>query len=385
MTDTTQGEAKGLDAHLDAALANYDDNLDRIPEQPEAAPPQAAPAAEKSDQPPQQALDESGRAHGADGKFVTKAPAKPKHSQPEQAKAEAKPATAPAADVPAPQESVEPHPMWSPELKGQFAKWPLEAQKAFRATYDQTESSHTRKTQELSEIRKAIEPTYSEVQRQQPFLQAIGYTPDRFLRESAAVAQNLMSGNPQSQGQGIAYLMNMYRVPPEAVLQALGVPLNPGETVQVNPAIQQLHQSQMQMAQQLQSFQKEYRDWQYNTAVQQFDEEGARTDQNGNRLYPHWDRVKDTMINLVANGPSDITWDKAYRKAVRMDDELFEATFESERNRVIESEAQRRQAAVDKARKASPVVTTPSAPGGGQELRGLDAHLRAAMAKHMPD
>jgi hypothetical protein len=394
-------EAKGLDAHLDAALAKYDANLDPIAEAepaPEDAAPdpriksgEAAPQTPTSDDEPSEgpALDEYGRAHGADGKFVAKPPAKAKHSAAQSAEsASAKAPVTPVekddtADAPAPQ-PVEPSSYWSDQLKAQFAQWSPEVQKAFRDAHDGAKADYSRKTQELSEIRKSIEPTLAEVQRHQPFLQAIGYTPDRFIRESAAVAQNLMSGTPQNQGQGIAYLMNMYRIPAEAVLQALGVPLNPGETVQVNPALQQLHQSHLEMSRQLQQLQYEQRSWQYTNALAQFEEIGAQTDANGNRRFPYWDRVKDTMIDLVANGRSE-SWEKAYDKAVRMDDELYQMSSEAQRKNWVETEAQRRREAVEKARRASPVATTPSTPGGGEVLKGLDAHLRAAMAKHYSD
>ena len=87
------------------------------------------------------------------------------------------------------------------------------------------------------------------------------------------------------------------------------------------------------------------------------------------------------MINLVATNQSD-SWEDAYEAAMFMDPELRKAEIERKIADAVSVENKRRQEAVEKARKAGPVVTTPSGPGGGQDLKGLDAHLRAAMAQH---
>ncbi len=380
----TETEKRGLSAHLDDAIAaHYVDDTAPPPAPPpsdDGAPPAPAPEAKEP-----AAGDD--RPRGPDGKFLPKdaepVSAKAKPSDKEPGKVAAPDAKPQAQDTPAP-EPVEAHPMWSAQLKAEFAKWPREVQEAFRNRYRETEADYTKKTQELSEARKAVEPVLAVTQRHQPFLQQIGYTPDRFVEESVAVAQRLMSGTPQHQGQAIAYLMQLHRIPPEAVLQALGVPLNPGETVAVNPVMQQLHQTQLELAQRLQSFEQRSEQTQRMMAQAEFDAIGQSTDQNGDRLYPHWDRVKDTMINLVANGQSD-SWDKAYRKAVRLDDELYDSELQAAKQSVAADEAKRRQEAVDKAKKAAPIATTPTAPGGGNERKGLAAHLSAAMERHFQE
>jgi hypothetical protein len=266
-------------------------------------------------------------------------------------------------------------------LKAEFSKWNPEAQKAFRARHDEVEADYTRKTQELAETRKAVEPLLTEVQRYLPVMQRLGFTPDRFLAESATVAHHLTGGTPQHQGQAIAYLMQLHKVPLESVLAAHGVNLNPGETVKADPNVQQSQQELFEVRQRQAALESRLQEFQVMQAQTQFEAIGASKDQNGTPLYPHWDRVKGTMINLVRQGLST-EWNDAYQKAVRLDDELYKQSLAQTQAAVADAEAKRRQEALDKAKKAQPVVTSAAAPAGGTERKGLDAHLAAALDKH---
>lgn len=355
---------KGLDAILDSAIDTHFE---------QEAP---APEAEVTET-PEVKVDATGRAHGADGKFVAKEPAPeaPAQGTPTEQK------TAPAPEVsPAPQ-LVEPHPRWPAELKAEFAKWPPEVQKAFRARDDATEAEYTRKSQEVAEQRKAHEPLLTEFQRQAPLLQRIGYAPDKFLADSTLIATNLMSGNPELQAQQLVHLAQTHRIPPEAVLRAMGVSISPEGTAQALPQeYTQLQQQVFQLQQQLRGFQEQSVLSERQRAQAEFDSIGLTKDANGQPQYPHWDKVKGTMIKLVANDLA-ATWDEAYKRAVRADDDLYKQEVEAERRRVAENAERERLAAVEKANKARPVRTSNSAPGGQTQVKGLDAHLDAALER----
>lgn len=363
---------KGLDAILDAAI----DEHTAEPEAPAAEPEKPAAAATDGDEPK---LDSTGRAHGSDGKFVPKG--QPAKAAPEAAA----PATtnteqATAADTAPQAQQVQLPDAWSADWKARIATLPPEQQQLVVDQYKAMQGDYTRKSQEFAEQRRAFEPLVAEIQRQAPFLQHIGYSPDRFMAESAAVAQRLMSGSPEHQGQAIAYLAQLHHVPPEAILRHMGISLNPGEAVQANPEISQLRQQVFELTQALGGMQQQSVMSERERAQAEFAMIGQSKDQNGAPKFPHFERVKDTMIRMVANDIAQ-TWDEAYIKAVRGDDELYKLEVENERKRVAEQAEKERLAAVEKAKGARPVKTSNSIPGGATQAKGLDAHLNAALER----
>lgn len=364
-------EPAGLDAILDSAIEQHSEPV-------EAA---AVPAKETTDT----KIDATGRAHAVDGKFVSTKPAEAEPSVPEPANAEAKPADPVAVD-PVKAQSIEPHPRWSAELKAEFTKWQPEVQKAFKDRYGETEADYTRKTQELAETRKGIEPLIGEVQKWNPLFQHVGMTPHQFLAESAQVATRLLSGTPQERAGAIVYLANHHRIPPEAVLQAMGVPTpqaGADGSMTVDPTVVQLRQQLSGLETRLQQMGQQEQLRQRQSAEAEFNALGQAKDEKGSAKFPHFERVKQTMIQLVADGLAP-TWDEAYSKSIRLDDELHKQVVEQERTRALAEAEAARQAAVEKAKKTVSVKTSSGTPGGGTQVKGLDAHLGAAIERSMP-
>lgn len=364
--ETTEAP-KGLDAIISGAI-------DAAETAPEAA---EAPAQEQTTD---VKIDATGRAHGADGKFASKDSAEPKASVTDgQAKAAATVADQSAPDTAPPAQQVQMPEAWSAEWKAKVATLPPEQQALVVDQYKAFQSDYTRKSQEVAEQRKTHEPLFSEVQRQAPFLQQIGYTPERFLQESAVVAQRLMMGTPEQKGDALAYLAQLHQVPPEAVLRSLGVSITQdGQAQAPSPELQQLRQQVFQTQQTLQQFQQQAAQNEQLRAQAEFEAIGQSKDESGQLKYPHFGRVRETMVRLVANDIAQ-DWDRAYAIAVRGDDELYHQTVAAERQRVEAKAEADRLAAVEKAKKAGPVKTSTSAPGGGTQLKGLDAHLAAAL------
>jgi hypothetical protein len=358
----TPEPAKGLDAILSTALDGYGDE---------------APAAE----PQETAEQKSDRLRDERGRFAsTKDSAEAAPSEPEPAKAEAPAEPVKAAEPPA-EEPIQPHARWDEALKAQFVTWPKDVQKAFLDRHNSFEGDYTRKTQELAETRKHIEPLLGEVQRAQPFFQHIGMAPQEFLRQSLNVAMNL-AGDPPSRAKGVAQLVRDRQVPLPELLAELGIPISPdGQgAVAPDPAITQLHQTVSGLQRELQQQKEQREQAERQRAQAEFDALGQATDQSGQLKFPHFSRVNSTMIQLVASGQAD-TWDAAYTKAVRLDDDLYKQTVEAERQRVAAEAERARLEAVAKAKKAAPVSKSDGSPKGGSELKGLDAHLSAAIER----
>jgi hypothetical protein len=360
-----ESQPAGLDAILDSALENYSEE----------------PAAEPSGEKPEPVIDADGRARGADGKFVSTKPAEAEPSVTEPATAEAKPAD-PAVLDPATAQPIEAHPRWSAELKAEFVKWPPEVQKAFRDRHDATEADYTRKSQELAETRKGVEPLLGEVKRLEPLLQRWQTTPQDFMVRSAQVVNSLTSPNVQERVSTVANLVQHYQVPLDGLLHALGIPIpqvgQDGQVAPLDPTALQLRQTVSGLERKLQQMEEQSKTFERQRVEAEFNAIGQTKDENGAARYPHFDRVRQPMIQLVADGLAE-SWDQAYSKAVRLDDELHTQVMQEERTKALAEQERQRQEAVEKAKKAAPVRTSNGSPNGAAKPKGLDAHLDAAL------
>ena len=357
LSPPTTEPAKGLDDLISSALDGYG-------EEPKAAP--EAPTEETSSV----KIDATGRAHGADGKFAPKS-ADTKPSETEPAKVEAKPAEATQPD-PAIVQPIEAPPRWSEAEKAQFAGLPREAQQVLVERHKAMEADYTRKTQEVAETRKSVEPLIQEVGKWNGYLQQLGLTADQAFSQMLTTEYTLRTGTPEQKASALAYLSQLY-----------GVTLpNPqgGDGIKPDPSITQLHQTVAGLQSQLRRYEEQRVQGERERAQAEFDALGQAKNPDGSLKFPHFGRVNSTMIQLVASGQAD-TWDAAYTKAVRLDDDLYKQSVETERQRVAAEADKARQEAVDKAHKAKPVKTSEGSPKGGAELKGLDAHLGAALER----
>lgn len=367
-------EPAGLDAIIDNAITQSGYGTE------DEAPAKAAETPEPT--PTEPKIDATGRAHSADGKFATKQPAEAKPSDTEPAKAPETPAT-PIAAEPAAVQPIEPPSRWSEAEKATFAKWPRDVQEAVAERHKAMEGDYTRKTQELAETRKSIEPLLETVTRANPVFQSMQMAPHEFMAQSLNVVNALRNGSAGQRGEAIAYLVNHHRIPPEAVLQALGVPTpqaGPDGQMTVDPTILQLRQQVTGLERSLQQMGQQEQLRQRQQAEAEFNAIGQAKDEKGTAKFPHFERVRQSMIRLVADGIAE-NWDQAYSKAVRLDDELHTQVVEQERQRVLAEAEATRQQAVDKAKKATPVRVSSGSPGGAAQTKGLDAHISAAMER----
>ena len=363
----------GLDAIISDALdkGHYGEDAP-VKAEPEKDEPAEKTAAELK-------IDETGRAHAADGKFASKKSPEPEATAkavPVEGEAKADPlkAAEPVAIQP-----IAPPERWSAEEKAKFTALPREAQEIVAERYKGMEADYTRKTQEVAETRKSIEPVIGEFQRLDPLLKHMGYTPQQFIAESGQVASNLLSGNPNDRANAIAYLVQHRQVPIAELLTALGISPRADGTGP-DPAVLQLRQTVTGLEQQLRQIGEQRKTDEVQRAQAEFDALGQIKDESGQPKFPHFGRVAKTMIQLVATNQAD-TWDSAYSKAVRLDDDLFKQTVETERNRVSAEAEKARLEAVEKAKKATHVKTSSTSPKGASQINGLDAHISAALER----
>ncbi len=82
-------------------------------------------------------------------------------------------------------------------------------------------------------------------------------------------------------------------------------------------------------------------------SVQEFRE---AKDESGNLLHPHFDAVKNEMMDLAEVNPH-MKIGQLYEKAVRLNDDIYQETLEAAKQRAIQEREARRQAEIEKAKK----------------------------------
>lgn len=381
MSNATNGlqeapEPAGLDAILSDALEKFEPAG-------QDAPAVAVAATDGTDDAAKAAATQNDATNrDKSGKFAKKSAEAATPSDKEPAATEAKPATDPANQPAQAAQPIEAPARWSEADKAKFAKLPREAQEIVTERAKAMEADYTRKNQELAETRKTIEPLIGEVSKLNPLLQQLRYTPQQFIAESGAVATNLLSSDPHSRANAIAYLVQHRQVPIPELLDALGIPLPiAGEGQQrPDPASAQLHQKVSGLEQQLRQFTERAETEELQRLQNEFSSLAQIKDDKGSPKFPHFSRVQRTMLQLVASGQAN-TWDDAYTKSVRLDDELYQQTLTEERERVAAATEAARLEALDKAKKARRTVISGGAVNGGSKPSGLDAHLNAAMER----
>jgi len=184
------------------------------------------------------------------------------------------------------------------------------------------------------------------------------------------VENTLRNGNAEQKAEALALLASEY-----------GVSFSGDGTVQqADPQIQHLRGQVIQLTQSLHDLQNKSQLSERSRAEHEFKAVASTKDESGNLKYPHFDRVRDSMLRLVANGTSD-TWEDAYTRSVRLDDELYSETLETEKKNAIETAEKQRREALDKAKGARPVKSSSHALNGKTTGGDLDSVISGAIAK----
>lgn len=364
--ETQEPASTGIDAAIDRAVASIESRTAQNVEDNSSSEP-----AKKGN--PYRAPD--GKFTSKDNAIVGEAPVEAGPAEPT-----AEPAETPVAPEPAPQ-PLEAPARWSDADKAAFAQLPREAQQMLLERYKPMEADYTRKTQEVAEYRKAIEPLVQTVSKHAQHLRSINITPDVAFDQAMQIDQILRHGTPQQKMSLVAEIAQF------AGLQlptASGEAQPQGQVPQewVDPQVQQLSQTVQGLQQHIEAMRQQADTAAREQAHEQFARIGQTKNSDGSAKYPHFDRVRSRMVKLVRDGDAD-TWDDAYDMSVWADRELRTQMVAAEKNSVAEAERQaeekRRTEAVTKAKGAAPVVTSHGVKGGTKP-KGLDALLEQTLS-----
>jgi hypothetical protein len=257
---------------------------------------------------------------------------------------------------------------WSEDVRSKFKDLPRDAQEYMLKRDKEMTADYTRKTQEVAEQRKSFESLDKVIapMRQQIAASGVGEAEyiSRLLNADMALRNNpKMAIKQLAQGYGID-------------LSSIE------ETVDWNdsdPQITQLKQQNQAILAELNQFKRQNLQSARQQTEAQINGFANTKDDKGNLKYPHFDKLRVKMGNLIDAGEAKGLED-AYAKAVRLDDELYKQSLDNQRKSAKAEEDARRKAAVEKAKKVRPRTAT-APPSGSVKSTDLDALLMESISK----
>ncbi|MFZ2541215.1 MAG: hypothetical protein WAW75_05510 [Gallionella sp.] len=324
----------------------------------EAVQPAATevPIGETAEQRTERLRDEKGRF--AEGK----AEAKPKAAK----VVEAKPAAVAAPVAPVPK-LAKPD-SWKKEKQADWDALTPSQQAYVKEREDQYFKGISTYQQEW----KGAKPLLDALAPFMPELEANNIKPDEWIKNLGNAHYTLAKGSPQQKLQMFAQLSRDYGVPLQALFDPQIAQQYVQQTVQqpARPAPQQDIGSLVR---------QELMTAKLNDEIASFE---TAKDAEGKSLHPHYAMVRDDMALLLEAGKAT-DLNSAYRMALRLHDDLFEAEQESKRKAddTARQEAQRTAVKVAKGSAVSVRSATPASAGAAPK-KGIRAQLEEAYDQH---
>ena len=173
--------------------------------------------------------------------------------------------------------------------------------------------------------------------------------------------------------QLLSQLANQIGVPfatPQA--DPLADPVRPGG--EAYPLIHDLRTELASLKSQLGTFQQQRSNFESQQVSSQIASFAAAKNADGSPKYPHYERVKGYMGQLMQSGQAS-TLEDAYTAAVKPINDLVASELAARQKAADEAQ----KAAIAKAKRALPVRTSGIAPGGRTKSAGLDAMISSAL------
>lgn len=259
---------------------------------------------------------------------------------------------------------------WSKEQRARFEALPPEQQDVVMAYKAETDAAFTKRDQEYSGFRKEAEPLVELAKQNADLWAAQNLTPAQALQGYANIERTLTYGTYDQKVKLVGDICKAYQIPFDANMMALDVDVESyRRSHDAQSEIARIQAENARLQQQFESYRAE----QLQSQIASF---ASATNADGSPKYPLFETVKATMGQALSSGQAQ-TLEAAYEIATKPINEAIAA-----REAALKAQTQQQQrAAVEKAKKAAPVKSSPSMPAGQQQAMSLDDAISAAMAK----
>lgn len=264
---------------------------------------------------------------------------------------------------------------WSPEQRQAFQALPPEAQKVALEVVKGRDAFYTERLTEYDQAVRATAPLVNAVQPHLDRIRTVTQDPSAYVAHVLEVDRKLQFAPYAEKVQLLSQLAQNIGVPfaqpqPEPFVD----PLQPGG--EAYPVIHDLRTQQQQLQQQVAQYRAQIEaahNQQTTAAIQSFAAEKAP---DGQPKYPHFDRVRTVMGQMMASGQAQ-TLAEAYTLAVKPINDAVAAELAARQKAADAAQ----KAVIEKAKKARPIRSTGMSPGGAVRSAGLDAVLDGALSK----
>ena len=256
---------------------------------------------------------------------------------------------------------------WSEDVKGTFKDLPREAQEYMLKRDKEMTADYTRKTQEVAQQRKSYESLDRVIAPMRQQIAASGVGEAEYISRLLN-ADMALRNNPK---MAIKQLAQGYGIDLSSIEET-------GDWNESEPQIAQLQQQNQAILAELNQFKQQNLQSARQQTENQISTFAQSTDAKGNLKYPHFEQVRVKMGNLIDAGEAKGLED-AYSKAVRLDDNLYKQSLESQRKSAKAEEDAKRKSALEKAKKVRPRTAT-APPSGSVKTSDLDALLMESIS-----
>ena len=238
---------------------------------------------------------------------------------------------------------------WAPADKELFARQPKEVQDYIMQRGREMDAAHTRRSQELADYRRQMEPMHNAIGQNMGYLQQIGIPPEVAFNELVNAERVLRTGTPLQKQQALVKMATDYGIALEGFDPAGVQTEAPGGDVA--PMLEQYIQPLAGQVTQMQQFLQQQQQQQYQGHVSQLENEinvfKAAKGEDGQLSHPHFAEVENDMAALaqatVASGAQPNLQD-LYDKAVWSNPSTREKLLDAQHKAASEkAEAERKK------------------------------------------
>lgn len=255
---------------------------------------------------------------------------------------------------------------WSEGDRTLFGKAPREIQQRWIDREAETERGINAKFQEIAGFRREREQLDEMFGPMARDLELQGLSRTQLIQSMLGVQKFLL----EKPAEALRWLASQYGVDPKTLAEA------PAS----NPQFDSLNSRFQSLENQLKGFVTGQQQAELRSNLDRVEAFATAKDEKGQPLHPYFDEVAEDVLALMKGGLKDL--DKAYAKAVRMNDAVWEKSQAAAAQAKRQQADAQRQADVDKAKRAG-VTSSGSAANGTAKPKSLQESLEAAFA-HLP-
>lgn len=253
---------------------------------------------------------------------------------------------------------------WSEGDKTLFAGLPPAAKQRWIDREAEQQRGVDAKFQEIAGFRREREQWDEMFKPYARDLELQGISSTQFLSRLLAGHKYLLD----SPKEAVLWLANQYGVDPKTLF----------ESRESNPHLDKLNQGFQSLEQKVNGFMTAQQQAEHRAALNRVETFAQAKDDKGQLLHPYFNDVAEDVLALMKGGLKDL--DKAYAKAVRMNDDVWQKSqAATEAAKKAAADAQRK-ADIDKAKRAGVTSETTTAVNGSAKPKSLQDTLEEKFA-----